>query len=68
MPQAITIIHISPSLIFTGRGQELEEFKADLGLGDQSRTNEEQQRFVLYGVGGSGETQSGFGFAEINRE
>jgi len=57
------------SPIFTGRDSELEALKADFGIPfSPDRPFQQQRRFVVQGMGGSGKTQFTVKFAELNRD
>ena len=56
------------SSIYTGRELFLERLQTTLLSFHAERTTQEQRRFVIYGIGGSGKTQFCSKFAEINRE
>ncbi len=65
MTNEFYVVPHSASSHFTGRNDIREELSYSLLL---CQTSKAQQRFVLYGLGGSGKTQISLKFAEDNRD
>ena len=53
---------------FTGRAEVCEQLQAGCLPSSQPHIRRQQQRFVIYGLGGSGKTQICLKFAEDHRE